>query len=517
VRVRRFAGGSVTRLATLAASAMGYSGWEIFRGSNPHPLVEQLLAFGWVAVPAALAWRVGARANPGSRDGSAWRWISGGLVLSAAGYLIEICYQLGAGRVPDLSLADGCFLACYPVFLVGLLRFSTRTQSAKEGFRLGLDVATVALCAAGVVWRFFLSPGNDGDHTSLLVVWVSNAYPTADLLVVFGLARMFLRGLLPEWRRPVRYLAIGLATTVAGDLFWAFSAIKTGSIDDSLSNIVYVLSDAFFMLAIFARGSVSALAKIPHQRVDATHTTRFHGAIWLPSLAPAVLFGLLLDSQFGGSAETRVTLSCSLAVVLVLTLTRQLSVQAELRRTLQLLTEKSADLHHQTMHDALTGLPNRALVLDRVDQALARSRRSGALICVLFLDLDGFKEVNDTYGHAAGDQLLCMVSLQLKGALRAADTIGRLGGDEFVILLEGESLDDGPEVVAERLLAALAAPRRVDGLEGVAMLARASIGIAIGIRRDAEELLHDADLAMYAAKEAGKDRYIVFQTDRETV
>jgi diguanylate cyclase len=510
-------GSSAARLATLIVCAMGYSGWEILRGPTPHPLVEELLALAWVAVPAFLAWRVAVRANPVSRGGSAWRWITLGLLLSAAGYLIEICYQLGAGRVPDLSLADACFLACYPVFLFGLLRFPTRTQSAREGFRLGLDVATVTLCAAGVVWRFFLSPGNDVDHQSLLVVWVTDAYPTADLLVVFGLARMFLRGLLPEWRRPVRLLAVGLATTVAGDLFWAFSAVQTGSIDDSLSNIIYVLSDAFFMLAIFARGSLSAPGGVPHQRMDATPTTRFHGAIWLPSLAPAVLFGLLLESQFGRSTETRVTLSCGLAAVLVLTLTRQLSVQAELRRTLQLLTEKSADLHHQTMHDALTGLPNRALVLDRVDQALARSRRSGSLISVLFLDLDGFKEVNDTYGHAAGDQLLCMVSLQLRGALRAADTIGRLGGDEFVILLEGESLDDGPEVVAERLLAALAAPRRVDGLEGVARFARASIGIAVGIRRDAEELLHDADLAMYAAKEAGKDRYIMFQGDRETV
>ena len=120
------------------------------------------------------------------------------------------------------------------------------------------------------------------------------------------------------------------------------------------------------------------------------------------------------------------------------------------------MSQKTEQLRHQALHDGLTGLPNRALILDRVDQALARSRRQKSSLAVMFLDLDGFKDVNDTLGHAAGDQLLRGVSARLRRLLRDNDTVGRLGGDEFVVVIEGYSLDAGPEVVAERIREVLA-------------------------------------------------------------
>jgi diguanylate cyclase (GGDEF)-like protein len=173
-------------------------------------------------------------------------------------------------------------------------------------------------------------------------------------------------------------------------------------------------------------------------------------------------------------------------------------------------------LHHQALHDALTGLPNRALILDRVEQALVRARRRRSPIAVLFLDLDGFKAVNDTYGHAAGDQFLQAVSARLSGAVREADTIGRLGGDEFVVLAEESSLDAGPEVIAERQRDVLAEPFHLEGPDKLTVHAQASIGIAIGLRDRAEELLRDADVALYAAKAGGKDCYVVFAPQMQT-
>ena len=123
-------------------------------------------------------------------------------------------------------------------------------------------------------------------------------------------------------------------------------------------------------------------------------------------------------------------------------------------------------IRFQAVHDALTGLPNRALILDRTEQMLARARRSDVQVAALFIDLDGFKDVNDTLGHGVGDQLLQAVSERLSVTMRESDTIGRLGGDEFVVLVDGSTMDAGPELVAERLLEVLRAPFELPGLPG---------------------------------------------------
>ena len=172
-------------------------------------------------------------------------------------------------------------------------------------------------------------------------------------------------------------------------------------------------------------------------------------------------------------------------------------------------------IRHQALHDALTGLPNRALVLDRAEHLLARTRRTHTSVAALFIDLDGFKDVNDTLGHAAGDQLLKSFANRLTAALRESDTIARLGGDEFVVLTEGGSLDAGPELVAQRVLDVLQEPFFVDGREAPLRVG-ASIGIAVGDRATAGELLRDADVALYEAKAAGKGCYVLFAPEMHT-
>jgi diguanylate cyclase (GGDEF)-like protein len=174
-------------------------------------------------------------------------------------------------------------------------------------------------------------------------------------------------------------------------------------------------------------------------------------------------------------------------------------------------------VRHQSLHDPLTGLPNRALILDRVDQMLARARRNHHAAAAMFIDLDGFKEINDTFGHAAGDELLRAVTARLKATLRPSDTVGRLGGDEFVVLVDGASLDAGPELVAERLLAVLHEPFRIIEKQAGVLSVTASIGIATGDRPSAGDLLRDADVALYQAKAAGKNRFLVFEERMQTV
>ena len=166
-------------------------------------------------------------------------------------------------------------------------------------------------------------------------------------------------------------------------------------------------------------------------------------------------------------------------------------------------------LRHRAFYDSLTGLPNRALFLDRIGHALARGERLAQEVAVLFIDLDRFKVVNDSFGHAAGDQLLIQVGRRLRNCLRESDTIARLGGDEFTVLLEGPTAVDDAITAAERILSTLGEPFLIDGQE---TYASTSIGIAGGpADRSGRDLLREADIALYRAKAAGRGRYMLFE------
>ena len=167
------------------------------------------------------------------------------------------------------------------------------------------------------------------------------------------------------------------------------------------------------------------------------------------------------------------------------------------------------ELAHHAFHDTLTGLPNRALFRDRVDHALRRRSNLRGGVAVIFLDLDGFKNANDRFGHAAGDELLRAVATRLSGCLRGADTVARLGGDEFAILIEGAADPVANAVsTAERVLAAMAAPFDIE--EQLLSLS-ASLGIAVaGDHDDQATLLRDADIAMYRSKSGGKQRWTLY-------
>jgi diguanylate cyclase (GGDEF)-like protein len=182
----------------------------------------------------------------------------------------------------------------------------------------------------------------------------------------------------------------------------------------------------------------------------------------------------------------------------------------------KLVGQKTDELEYLAIHDPLTGLPNRSLVLDRAEQILARARRLDVPVTALFMDIDGFKLINDRYGHQAGDEVLRTVGARLQAVLRDSDTVGRLGGDEFVMLVDTVGLDAGPELVAERILDVLRQPIRLPAPAASTVLVTASIGIATGRPPSAESLLVDADLALYKAKAIGKDGYAMFESAMQT-
>ena len=177
-------------------------------------------------------------------------------------------------------------------------------------------------------------------------------------------------------------------------------------------------------------------------------------------------------------------------------------------RAIERVRRATEAVRFQALHDPLTRLANRSLLADRAEQLLARSQRAGVELAVLYIDLDGFKTVNDTRGHEVGDQLLRAVATRLAGAVRGSDTVARMGGDEFVVLLDGAGAEAEPLEVANRLLDLLRHRYDLDG-DGPLCIS-ASIGVAVGTPTSPDELIRSADRALYEAKAAGRNRSVLF-------
>ncbi len=218
----------------------------------------------------------------------------------------------------------------------------------------------------------------------------------------------------------------------------------------------------------------------------------------------------------GGHLDARTFDSRDLRLFRTLaTRTTAILENSRMERSIARLTELQEQLTHQAYHDLLTDLANRSLFGQQIEQALRRSAVGPASVAVIFLDIDDFKGVNDTLGHAAGDALLVEVAARIRGCLRRPDTAARLGGDEFALLIEDVDSASEAEQVARRVLQVLSEPFTVSG---TSVTVRASLGIAVADSSDANatSLMRHADVAMYVAKGAGRNRYVLFAPGMES-
>jgi diguanylate cyclase (GGDEF)-like protein len=268
-------------------------------------------------------------------------------------------------------------------------------------------------------------------------------------------------------------------------------SVAARTVADAFEVYSGAIGDQFELLAA---GQVAEAEEVDEQRVDPAFDRLANALAAAASYYGAVAHEANRRADFG-----TVFLLLAAASVIGVLVWRFQRVRAQAAQVLA----------HQARHDALTALPNRALLLERLELELARSARRTKPVFLLWLDLDDFKVVNDSLGHQAGDQLLLEVGERLRACLRPGDTPARMGGDEFTVLLADLDSMENAIRVAERIGADLRVPFEVDGHE---MIVRASIGIAESVPglTTAEELLRNADIAMYEAKKLGKGQYQVF-------
>jgi diguanylate cyclase (GGDEF)-like protein len=446
------------------------------------------------------AWSASRRCKQNPKLRRAWRLFAMGLLGQLSGQVAFMVYDL-LGQTPYPSIADVLYLAFYPLMLVGLLSLPVAKGDVRRRVRLAVDLAVVAIGGSAAVVYVVLGPTLVANSGSPLQVGFSVAYPAGDLVLLVGLASLLLRGSAPSARWALRLLGAGLVLFVVGDVVYGYitlhSSYQTGDPIDTTWMVA---------LALMAVAGTTQRRIDRPERIDAVRER----VGWLPPAAVAFGFGILVLSDRHESFFPGLMMILIAITLAGLVLARQILVQRE-------LLSAQDQLRYQAFHDVLSGLPNRLLVVDRAEQLLASARRTGVAVPALFLDIDGFKHVNDTYGHAVGDKLLQTVAARITNVIREGDTVGRLGGDEFVILLDPATLTVTPELVAERVLAAVREPVDLDGLSEIPVSISASIGITSGQHTSADGLLHDADIALYRAKEEGKDRCVVFESGMDAL
>ncbi|MCB1962199.1 MAG: diguanylate cyclase, partial [Rhodocyclaceae bacterium] len=287
-----------------------------------------------------------------------------------------------------------------------------------------------------------------------------------------------------------------------------FSHAREGIVITDADGHIIEVNDAFTRITGYPRNEV--LGRNPRILSSGRHDRAFYDEMWRDLRTRGYWEGEVWNMRKSGQEYAQ-----SLAIAAVRGSDQQTSHYVALFSDITRQKDNEQQLRHIAHFDPLTGLPNRVLLADRLEQAIVRVRRSGLPLALAYIDLDGFKSVNDVHGHDVGDQLLVTLAARMKDCLREGDTVARLGGDEFVAVLADLSNQSAAKDLIDRLLSVIAQPVKVDG---VVVQVSGSIGISHYPQSDdvdPDQLLRQADQAMYQAKVAGKNRYHIFDTARD--
>ena len=488
-RTRRFTGLALVCIVAVAIFAvelrMQWGGTFVTRA------VDDLAELAAAAIAGIAGIRRGIVST--GRTRLSWILIGAGASCWAMGQAVWSYYELlGHRQTPFPSVADAGYLAFTVLALVGLLTRRTSGFGRHRRTRALLDGSLVAASLFVLSWTTTLGQVYAAGADSLFGAIVSMAYPIGDLMLL-TLTLVVVSHARSDARRGLGLIAAAFAALSVGDSGFAY---LTATGQYQTGNLI----DAGWVAGFLLLALAAALPEKDAEPRESSVTSR--AALLLPYVPAAAALGIAIYRVRGTHSDNASLLAAGIIVFILLI--RQMLMLDENRR----LTNA---VRHQAFHDQLTGLANRALFQDRLTHALQRHRRTLQPITLLLVDLDDFKQINDTMGHAAGDEVLRRLAERLRGATRSGDTVARLGGDEFAILAE---LGEDGISLAERVMAALDVPVPVGRNEEVSL--RASIGIAELTADDptigADELMQQADAAMYVGKRRGKSQSVRYQT-----
>ncbi len=441
--------------------------------------IDDLVIVGLSVI--ALVFSVQAARLAEGRLRSAWWTMAAALLVWNIGQLLWIYDELFARERPFPSLADLFFLLFPVVACAALVLFWNRRGRQLRSLIL-LDGLIVAGSLFIVSWLMVMSRLYQAGAASRLEFVLSLAYPALDLVVV-TVAAVVLVSAEASQRVVATLLTVGLICLAIADTGYAYLSVQREYFSGALIDTWWVAG--LLLLTVAAAAGREAPSDEPTEA-----EMPGWASVWLP-FAPLMLAAGVLAVEPPQAGATAPVLVVGVLLVVVVLVRQFLAVQLS-RRLLATVAE-------QALRDPLTGLGNRTLFSDRLDHALQMRARGGTAVAVLILDLDDFKIVNDSLGHAAGDELLKQAGKRIAEHVALGDTVARLGGDEFAVIVEGDGVL--PETTARRLMEAFDEPVIVEGRE---LPMRISVGLAAASadrsELSAEELLKQADLAMYAAK-----------------
>jgi diguanylate cyclase (GGDEF)-like protein len=462
-------------------TVIGFWLWQRWGGAFTTRAVDDIGSLIGILFAAGCAGWAARSARGRIRRG--WLAMTAGLLGWAVGEAIWGFYEVGLRyqQAPYPSVADAFYLL-YPLGAAVAVVFLSTGNSGRSRIRLILDGLIVAASLFLVAWVTVIESVFHAGGDSRLALAVSLAYPLTDVVII----TIAWASAVVAYRPSTGLLLAGLIIIAVSDsVFSAMTAVNdyfTGSLLD------------LGWLAGCGLLGLAALRSIGEPlREETSVGIPRQARLWLPYL-PLMLATVVALTKTLPEINS-IPLAASVLLLVIAVLGRQFAALAENQRLL-------SDIGRLAFTDQLTGVANRALFLDRLDQAVMRQRREPLTLTVLCLDLDGFKAVNDELGHPAGDELLIRVAERLSASVRSTDTVARLGGDEFALLIEGPVEDT--VVAAERILDSFAEPIVVDR---VALAVRPSIGLTLATagmpKTTVNSLVRQADLAMYAAKRDG--------------
>ncbi len=455
-----------------------------------------------VGVSAAVAILIGTHIHRPSRRLPWVLMALGQLIWALADTVGSVWAEVDPDAFP--TPADPVYLIGYPVVAAGiwLLIRGRRTREDRAG---ALDAAILTVSLGVLSWVLLARPTVATFESSHVAAAVAVSYPIADIVLAGLLIRLITTPGGRTWS--FRLLVTALVLLIAADT--ASSSLRLLTFDSTEPiDICWLLSYLAWGAAALHPSMVSLTATAPDTAT--TFTRRRLAALTVAVLvAPAVL---AVETLLGLAPSVWAVVFGSVVVFALVMARMNLSI-VQIQAANAERAAAQAELTHQAAHDSLTGLANRAQAMRLITAALSRAQRSGAVIGLLFIDLDGFKQVNDTLGHRAGDEVLRQAAGRMKDAVRAGDVVSRLGGDEFVVLLEPLDEQASAIGVAERLVEAVGRPMLLSDRHEARIGASVGVAISQDASTDADLLLSEADLAVYRAKKAGRGRVEVFDQD----